>query len=42
VRVKIRTQAIGPISRIVEGFRLIGGIKGVLKIPIVFSEVWNK
>jgi len=43
--IKIRTQATGTtgtISRIVEGFHLIGGINGVLKISIVSPEAWNK
>ncbi len=30
------------INRIVGGFRLIGGVKGVLKVPIVEPGAWNK
>lgn len=32
----------GIINRIVEGFRLIGGAKGVLRVPVVPPEQWNK
>ena len=32
----------GIINRIVEGFRLIGGAKGVLRVPVVKPEQWNK
>lgn len=32
----------GIINRIVGAFRYIGGAKGVLKVPIIPPEQWNK
>ena len=32
----------GIINRIVGAFRLIGGSKGVLRVPVVPPEQWNK